>query len=297
MRFSEAFFVKESRKWCDFLFWLFFSYLCYPCQFRLHYFSTSCAGNVSVSRAIVCYSLPSTGITPLHRYYSIIRLPRAIRFLTLLSLVTRTPDSLWGATRISCVTVKYQCIACWFLRPRGSCGFLTITLTAVLLSGLTTTSAFPFSVFRSSINSVFWLLAYYLVRLRLKKWVTPLPPRLTTGGWSTLPDGIPTHYILRPCTSALSGTGFLQAPGSFHPMHPMNLLVQDHVKGRHPFPFYDKVIISVNLRSGNPVSFRTVYASANIQGFLIIVSIVHSGLMSNYWRKERCLEPARNGEW
>ena len=49
----------------------------------------------------------------------------------------------------------------------------------------------------------------------------------------------------------------------FGGMPPMNLLAQDHVKGRHPFPFYDKVIISVNLRSGNPVSFRTVCASAN----------------------------------
>ena len=77
------------------------------------------------------------------------------------------------------------------------------------VSVLTTTSAFPFSVFRSSITSTFRLSAYCLVCLRLKKCVTPLPPRLITGGWSTLSDGIPTHYILRPGTSALSGTNTL----------------------------------------------------------------------------------------
>jgi hypothetical protein len=29
---------------------------------------------------------------------------------------------------------------------------------------------------------------------------------LATGGWSTLPDGIRTHYIKLPCSAALTGT-------------------------------------------------------------------------------------------
>jgi len=143
----------------------------------------------------------------------LIRLPSAIRFLTLLSLVTRTSDRLWGATRISCVTVKYQCIACWVLRPRGSCGLLTITLTAVLLSGLTTTSAFPFSVFRSSITSTFRLSAYYLVCLRLKKVSYPTSSKANYGRlvyltrWDSHPLYFTTWHIRTVRHRGPFGTG------------------------------------------------------------------------------------------
>lgn len=61
-------------------------------------------------------------------------------------------------------------------------------------------------VFRGSITSTFRLSACYLICLRLNAAVTSCAPRLTTGGWSTLPSGLPTHYMIRHCSDALPGT-------------------------------------------------------------------------------------------
>lgn len=54
--------------------------------------SPLCVSNVSPSRAMLCYCLSSTGITLLHRYYAVIRLPAShLASLLFLSLVSHTP--------------------------------------------------------------------------------------------------------------------------------------------------------------------------------------------------------------
>jgi len=138
-------------------------------------------------RAIICYSLPSVGVTLLHRYYTVIRLPTChLVSLLCYHLSTILTVSSSRTDRVSPVAVSYLCVTCQGHRPRGSFNNLTEAIIKILLSVSVTTSAFPISGSYGAQSLQRALSACYLVCLRLKIVVTYYPPKLTTGGWLNL---------------------------------------------------------------------------------------------------------------